>query len=693
MMSKMMQEGPAPSESQEHCLEVHSLLLKLYPESKRDTIAYFREKQRDQYEEICLKALDFMSKCLEELEPCLIEIHVVELYNLPPVNRESPVELHALRDKADKALSALRRLNRTQYGILNDILVYFVSLKLDPATRRAWKLKTGSESTSPNYEDLINFISSRALAIEELSSSEGNKCRQTVKSNNATLSNQSPDQCKLCKKPHYISRCQQFLNNSSNQRRELVKNSNRCFNCLGIKHSAQECKSKNTCRTCQKMHHSLLHIDSTSSIDTSATQSNALSVNNTVDAPETSKAVAMSAVCSSAPVSSVLPVTAKVMVRSLDGRVCEARVLIDQGSEVTFISEKLARILRLNRKRILAQISAVGGVDADTCRYSAIIELVPRGKPKPVFTTVAYILKALTKYAPLLSASVADWRHLNSLTLADDDPTGSSPIDIIIDADIYGHVILNGIRKGPIGQPITQRFHFGWILSGPAQNRNAVAHTINVFHCSLEHDLRQFWEIEEIPRSKILSPAEEQSLKRRLDTNPDINSEYSAFLEEYEHLNHMQKVQPPIKPQSQMVYLPQHPVIRATSSTTRLRVVFNASSLTTNGTSLNSHLEIGSKLQTEITSILLRWRQHKYVYMADIAKMYQQILIDPRDRNYQRIVWYNQDQIAIQDYQLSTVTYGTASAPFLALRVLKQLLTDEGAAFPLAAPIFQDLCG
>jgi len=40
-----------------------------------------------------------------------------------------------------------------------------------------------------------------------------------------------------------------------------------------------------------------------------------------------------------------------------------------------------------------------------------------------------------------------------------------------------------------------------------------------------------------------------------------------------------------------------------------------------------------------------------------------------------------------QDYRLRTVTYGTASAPFLALRVIRQLLHDEGGAYPLAIPI------
>jgi len=45
---------------------------------------------------------------------------------------------------------------------------------------------------------------------------------------------------------------------------------------------------------------------------------------------------------------------------------------------------------------------------------------------------------------------------------------------------------------------------------------------------------------------------------------------------------------------SQIVYIPHHAVVRNSSSTTRIRVLFNASSVTTNGTSFNSHLLPGS---------------------------------------------------------------------------------------------------
>lgn len=151
----------------------------------------------------------------------------------------------------------------------------------------------------------------------------------------------------------------------------------------------------------------------------------------------------------------------------------------------------------------------------------------------------------------------------------------------------------------------------------------------------------------------------------------------------------MKRISNPEVRNAQVVYIPHHAVIRESSVTTKLRVVFNASSLTTNGTSLNSHLLPGPKLQIDLIAVLMRWRQHKYVYTADIAKMYRQILVDSRDRDYQRIVWIDETK-AVRDYQLATVTYGTVSAPFLALRVLQQLVHDHGDEFPLATPILRE---
>ncbi|XP_025158005.1 uncharacterized protein LOC112589336 [Harpegnathos saltator] len=67
--------------------------------------------------------------------------------------------------------------------------------------------------------------------------------------------------------------------------------------------------------------------------------------------------------------------------------------------------------------------------------------------------------------------------------------------------------------------------------------------------------------------------------------------------------------------------------------------------------------------------------------------MYRQIWVDKRDVDYQRILW-NTDRRT--DYQLLTVTYGMACAPFLALRVIRQLVEDEGSRFPLAVSLLRN---
>ncbi|XP_062557358.1 uncharacterized protein LOC134222232 [Armigeres subalbatus] len=65
--------------------------------------------------------------------------------------------------------------------------------------------------------------------------------------------------------------------------------------------------------------------------------------------------------------------------------------------------------------------------------------------------------------------------------------------------------------------------------------------------------------------------------------------------------------------------------------------------------------------------------------------MYRQVALCPKDCRFHLIFWRRSHKEPIQTYKLKTVTYGTASAPFLATRVLKQIAQDEGTHFPLAA--------
>ncbi|GFT20251.1 uncharacterized protein TNCV_4060461 [Trichonephila clavipes] len=97
---------------------------------------------------------------------------------------------------------------------------------------------------------------------------------------------------------------------------------------------------------------------------------------------------------------------------------------------------------------------------------------------------------------------------------------------------------------------------------------------------------------------------------------------------------------------------------------------------------------------------MLKFRTYTYAFTADIKMMYRTILINPKQRNLQRIVWCESEHESPKIYELSTVTYGTVSAPYLAQRTLTQLSMDEEANFPIAASVLRNklymddvLCG
>ena len=175
-------------------------------------------------------------------------------------------------------------------------------------------------------------------------------------------------------------------------------------------------------------------------------------------------------------------------------------------------------------------------------------------------------------------------------------------------------------------------------------------------------------------------------LEKKLSQEPELKLNYNTFMHEYEDLNHMQSVQVDNSDLTR-VYLPHHAVTKESSKITKIRVVFDASAKTSTGLSLNDTLMIGPKLQDDLFAILVRFRAYQYVLSADINKMYRQILVAEVDQPYQSIAWrYNQLE-PISIYQLKTVTYGTACAPFIAVQCLQQLAEDEKLNFPIASQI------
>ncbi|GFX06023.1 integrase catalytic domain-containing protein [Trichonephila clavipes] len=249
---------------------------------------------------------------------------------------------------------------------------------------------------------------------------------------------------------------------------------------------------------------------------------------------------------------------------------------------------------------------------------------------------------------------------------------------------------------------------------------------------NLEHSIKKFWEIENVEidyvktseldicedhfksthsrddqgRYTVTMPLKEDpsclgesrktaiqrlnSLWKRLSRDKEYLSLYEKFLQEYEDLGHMREIKADGSGVS--FYMPHHGVYRPEKSTTKMRTVFNASSPSTSGKSLNSIQFNGGLVQEDLFSIMVRFRKHKYAFTTDIEKMFRMINIHPEQTCLQRILWKKGIGEPIKTYELTTVTYGTVSAPYLATRTLKQLAMEEANNFPLAAPVLLSDC-
>ncbi|XP_011879196.1 PREDICTED: uncharacterized protein LOC105568275, partial [Vollenhovia emeryi] len=424
-----------------------------------------------------------------------------------------------------------------------------------------------------------------------------------------------------------------------------------------------------------------------------------------------------------------------VLLKSKSGRTVRVRALLDQGSQASFVTESVVQLLKAERKNVDISVSGIGGTKVGKIKGLASFTAEPCSCKGPVLPIKAFVMQKLTAYTPSSVINDDTYTHLKAITLADSEPSDRRHVDLLIGTDHYGAILRDGLIRGPSGGPIAQLTIFGWVVSGPARkdSRNP---SMCVNHVSSSDDLTEvlsrFWELEEIPRRPMQSdedlqceehfvkthsrlpdgqyvvklpfkskppiPIDTEKIAKRIflsneirvSRQPELQQAYNDFMKEYEVLNHMEKVPIHDKSNRQKIYLPHHAVLKESSATTKLRVVFNASRASTNGSTLNDHLLVGPKLQNDLFALILRWRSHKFVYSADIEKMFRQIRVCPSNTDYQRIFWRADHESDLHAYRLLTVIYGTAPAPFLANRVLKQLAVDEGAKFPLAVPILEN---
>ncbi|XP_071582222.1 uncharacterized protein [Temnothorax nylanderi] len=623
-------------------------------------------------------------------------------------------ELSRVHNAATSAVNAQESIGRPIASHGMDLFNHLVIELFDSRTRLEWESSSGDSFEPPSHDTLMSFISKRILTLNAANPKNTTKpASEPSRSAKTHVAKRSePSQCPLCKGKHSLMGCPDFKAKTASERKTVVETNKLCYNCLG-NHLVVKCQSTRNCFTCNLRHHSMLH-DAYVSTPKPAAEVSALSA---AGKTEDRKAILLA--------------TARVTIADRHGDPHEVRALIDQGSEVSIVSESLVQRLRLPRSRTRVSIFGIGGSHSGSTRGKVSLNVTSRTTGDS-FTAVAFVLPRLSLYQGSTNKCSTTWPHLQGLPLADPRFTANDPVELLLGAEVCSTILEDGLRRGEPQTPIAQKTILGWILSGGCGATSLVGH-LSSFQGTADRDLaelvRRFWEQEsEPPASVTLTPEEEEceqhfvrthertpsgryvvrlpfasppknlvetrkpaerlltAMERRCARDPRFGELYHAFMREYEDLGHMEAVAPSDEnlPRG-ACYLPHHGVLKEASTTTKLRVVFNGSQRTSSGESLNDHLFAGANLLPALADVLLRWRRHRYVMITDIEKMYRQISVHPEDRDHQRILWRSAVDLLVRVLRLTTVTYGLKCSPWVAIRTLLQLAADERSRYPRGA--------
>jgi len=197
--------------------------------------------------------------------------HVKQLLQLPQVKRNDATSLRHLINHVTSNMNAIQALalNTSMQDLMLNHLLLSV---LDSETHKEWELQNATQQNIPTTSTVINFLEARCKALELLQASQ---------STSTTTSQQSPtsrtkfsqssccnlvtqDQCPLCKGTHRLVQCGKFKGMPPWQRKDYAQQIRACYNCLRPYSKSHNC-SKDSCRVCNKRHHTLLHVNAQNS--------------------------------------------------------------------------------------------------------------------------------------------------------------------------------------------------------------------------------------------------------------------------------------------------------------------------------------------------------------------------------------------------------------------------------------------
>ena len=525
--------------------------------------------------------------------------------------------------------------------------------------------------------------------------------------------------CVFCGRGGHWSRSCQTVTKPEIRKNILFKEK-RCYKCMKCGHTAFQCRSEIKCYRCNGKHHSSICTFEKRKKDPSSDGGDV-----SVDADEKQTTESLISVCKR---NSVLLQTARAQISSTDeAETKNIRLLFDSGSQSSYITPKARDALKLRPLgKQTVSIKVFGNVEntkvLDVVRFS----VRSRDNTMNVYVTALVSDICLPIEEQKINVAQNTHAHLRGLPLADSNPRNLPlDIDILIGADHYWDFLHDKIIRGESG-PVAVSSYLGYILSGNIDDgkRNSSVHcnivsthrlTVEMQVNSVVDDVKAVFGVESSQLSiddlQVLKQFEKTTkfqnghyevelpfknknevlgdnyvvAKNRLislctgtfKNNQELFIEYDKIIREQLSLGVIQQVTSDGgRKEGGCYYMPHKPVIRENKASTRVHMVFDASSSRKGAgtSSLNDCLQAGPSLTSPLFDVLLRFRGCNYVIIADIEKAFLQIHLSPKHRRYVRFLWLadtnntNYEDFEVNElieYEVCRVLFGLTPSPFL----------------------------
>lgn len=437
-------------------------------------------------------------------------------------------------DCTTETLNALSSL-KIDTGTWDIIIIYIVSHKLDPESRKKWECKVSESVTLseqlPTLEQFKDFLQTRYFSLEFLEPKQGFvqqhkyvnnnykgnfspvKGNHVQKVNNLHITNNVSRN--YCKGDHRIIHCKDFNALDVDVKRNYVQTNGMCFNCLGNNHSARYCKLTTNCQICNRRHHSLLHQKANEDREHSASQTVALDhtqqVTNSMG--EATPGTSVSNHFVNEVSQQGLLATAVVKAKSWDKEGYLMRALIDPGSEVSFITSAAVNQLGLKPTAVKVSVTGLRGQQMTVLKSTVQVTIASRTDSRSVIEVTAYVIDKVTSNQPSAKVSITSWPELQSVELADPDYRIPNKIDVLLGANVYARIIQPGLFKSPQETMVAQKTSLGWIICGEVGLKADISCKLVSMHTQVEQLDRSYWELKSKPTNnpRILTPEEKRS--------------------------------------------------------------------------------------------------------------------------------------------------------------------------------------